>query len=100
MAKRKPVDEQLASDWWDKDGRFIDPDESSVPWYDKRHLLAQTAYCEGYNAGLAAKGTQASPKLANTVPLVLYFGNVQDREDFMKAVFEAKPDMISKRWPE
>lgn len=31
-------------DWWNSDGRFLDPDTSDVPWFDKREALAEYAY--------------------------------------------------------
>lgn len=97
--KQKPIDEKLASDWWHADGRFIDPDESSVPWYDKRHLLAQMAYCAGYNAGLARKGADADPRLKDALPLVMYFNSAVDRDEFVREVEKAKPNMTKKKWP-
>lgn len=30
--------------WWDLTGRFIDPDFSDVPWFDKREGLAAAAF--------------------------------------------------------
>lgn len=36
--------EKLFEDWWNKDGRFIDPDTSDVPWFDKRKGLAAYAF--------------------------------------------------------
>ena len=44
-------------------------------------------------------GRMADARLDNSVPLALYFANVEDREEFVAAVMEAKPGMISKRWP-
>lgn len=44
-------------------------------------------------------GRAASEKLDSSVPLCLYFANETDREEFIAAVHEAKPNMISKRWP-
>lgn len=82
--KKKPIDEQLAFDWWHKDGRFIDPDESAVPWHDKRHLLAQIAYQAGFNAAMALHGTSTSLEVRRTLPLVLYFGDEQGREEFLE----------------
>lgn len=39
----------LFLDWWQKEGRLIDPDTSDVPWFDKRQGLAEYAF----NAGIA-----------------------------------------------
>jgi hypothetical protein len=36
--------EKLFEEWWSKDGRFIDPDTSDVPWFDKRKGLASQAF--------------------------------------------------------
>jgi hypothetical protein len=44
-------------------------------------------------------GRAADEKLEASVPLCLYFYNEQDRKEFIEAVHEAKPGMISKRWP-
>lgn len=30
--------------WWRTVGRFLDPDTSDVPWFDKRKSLAQSAF--------------------------------------------------------
>ena len=51
---RKQVDvEKLFLDWWGDEGRLIDPDDQSVPWFDKRHLLAEYAFVAGYDAAKA-----------------------------------------------
>lgn len=44
-------------------------------------------------------GRAASPDLEDSLPLCLYFASKQDREEFVSAVREAKPGMISKTWP-
>jgi hypothetical protein len=44
-------------------------------------------------------GRTADKRLKETLPLVLYFPNEQDREEFIAAVHEAKPDMIARRMP-
>lgn len=36
--------EKLFEDWWQADGKFIDPDTSDVPWFDKRKALAALAF--------------------------------------------------------
>jgi len=48
---------------------------------------------------LAEKGRAADKRLEPTLPLVLYFGSVQDREEFIAVVHEAKPGMVAKRMP-
>jgi len=44
-------------------------------------------------------GRAADEKLGDSVPLCLYFTSKEDREEFIAAVREAKPNMISRRWP-
>lgn len=44
-------------------------------------------------------GRAASAKLDDTEPLVLYFASEQDRAEFLAIMAEAKPGMISRRWP-
>jgi hypothetical protein len=44
-------------------------------------------------------GRAASTTLDDSLPLCLYFDNKEDREEFVAAVQEAKPGMVSKRWP-
>lgn len=41
MATQKPSN---FDDWWEKDGKFYDPDWSDVPWFDKRKDLAEYAW--------------------------------------------------------
>lgn len=48
---------------------------------------------------MAEKGRAADPALADTLPLVLYFGTKEDRDAFVAAVREAKPGMYSKHLP-
>lgn len=38
--------------WWRTDGRYIDPDTEDVDWYDKRDVLAQLAFVQGYKSAL------------------------------------------------
>lgn len=44
-------------------------------------------------------GRAADSKLDATEPLVLYFATEEDREEFIAMIREAKPDMISRKWP-
>ena len=44
-------------------------------------------------------GRAATSKLEDSLPLCLYFGSKEDREEFVALVHEAKPNMIAKRWP-
>ena len=30
--------------WWEREGRFFDPDTDDVPWFDKRKALAEKAF--------------------------------------------------------
>lgn len=39
--------------WWEKDGRFYDPDTEDVPWFDKRKDLAEIAFRKGVEIGMA-----------------------------------------------
>jgi hypothetical protein len=34
-------------EWWERDGMYIDPDTSDVPWFDKRKGLAECAFVAG-----------------------------------------------------
>lgn len=36
-----------SAQWWDRDGRYIDPDFSEVDWYAKRGALARGAFEAG-----------------------------------------------------
>lgn len=44
-------------------------------------------------------GRAADYTLADSAPLVLYFADDNARRDFVEAIMEAKPGMISRRWP-
>lgn len=66
--------------WWEREGRFLDPDFSDVPWFDKREALAEMAF----NAAMA----QSSNYIADdsTLPEKIVFANgrvvsVQDHGD-------------------
>lgn len=48
---------------------------------------------------MAETGRSADPALEDTLPLVLYFGTKEDREEFVAVVREAKPGMYSKHLP-
>ncbi len=47
MAKNKSQADKLFDDWWQNDGRTIDPDVAEVSWYDKRKELAGVAFYQG-----------------------------------------------------
>jgi hypothetical protein len=64
-------------DWWDKDGRFYDPDTSDVPWFDKREFLAEYAF-DAARAGMGnftvddeAHPTRATFACGRTVHVVM-----------------------------
>lgn len=48
---------------------------------------------------IAEQGRLADHRLERAVPLCLYFDNDQDRREFIEAVHEAKPGMVSRAWP-
>jgi hypothetical protein len=48
---------------------------------------------------VAETGRSADSRLDKTLPLCLYFGNEQDREEFIELVRAAKPNMTMKRMP-
>jgi hypothetical protein len=41
----------------------------------------------------------ADSRLEDSTPLALFFHSKEDRDEFVAAIIEAKPGMISKRWP-
>lgn len=48
---------------------------------------------------MSEQGRAADESLKDTLPLVLYFGNEADREEFIAIVRDAKPGMVAKRMP-
>lgn len=48
---------------------------------------------------LAEEGRRADPRLAASLPLVLYFKDDQDRDEFVALVREAKPGMVMRKVP-
>lgn len=48
---------------------------------------------------VAEIGRSADDRLAETLPLVLYFATKQDRDEFVAAVQEAKPGMVARKLP-
>ena len=44
-------------------------------------------------------GRASEEKLEDNIPLALYFTTPEDRDEFVALILEAKPGMISKRWP-
>ena len=59
--------------WWQEEGRWLDPDTSDVPWFDKRQGLAEMAFEAGIKCGMARAGNYT----ANTEidPTVVEFAN-------------------------
>lgn len=47
----------------------------------------------------AEKGRAADESLRDTLPLILYFGSEQDRDEFMAAMRAEKPGMMAKKLP-
>jgi hypothetical protein len=48
---------------------------------------------------IAETGRSADDTLTDTLPLVLYFGNAVERDEFVAVMRDAKPNMITKRLP-
>jgi hypothetical protein len=48
---------------------------------------------------LAEIGMASDERLNNSAPLVLYFATDEDRREFFRLIMEAKPGMISRKWP-
>lgn len=48
---------------------------------------------------VAEIGRSADPRLDKTLPLVVYFGEDRDREEFIAAILEANPGFVMKRMP-
>ena len=48
---------------------------------------------------VAETGRSADKGLEETLPLCLYFGSAEDREEFIAIVREAKPGMVMKQMP-
>jgi len=48
---------------------------------------------------VAETGRAADERLEESLPLCLYFGSDEDREEFVAMVREAKPGMMMKRLP-
>lgn len=48
---------------------------------------------------VAEEGRRADERLAESLPLVLYFVTDADRDEFIAMVREAKPNMITKKMP-
>lgn len=44
MTPTAPTQPTPFEEWWLRNGQFIDPDTSDVPWFDKRRALAESAF--------------------------------------------------------
>lgn len=49
--------------WWNADGRFLDPDTSDVPWFDKREALAEDAYLAAASARQNPASNPSKPRM-------------------------------------
>jgi hypothetical protein len=43
-----PTIEERFEEWWSREGRWIDPDTSDVPWFDKRKELCGSAFIAAF----------------------------------------------------
>ena len=43
-AKKEQQMMETFEQWWERDGKFFDPDTDDVPWFDKRKFLAEYAW--------------------------------------------------------
>ena len=48
---------------------------------------------------ISERGRAADPALDQALPLVLYFGTPEDRDEFMALMREAKPNMVTRAMP-
>jgi hypothetical protein len=68
--------------------------------------LIDAAIADAFKSGFehaVAGGKEAArkcPQLGNAMPLVLYFVNAKDRQEFADMIHEAKPHMIETKIPE
>lgn len=61
--------DEMFSGWWSRDGQYLDPDTSDVPWYDKRKGLAHLAF----NAAMGMSGNYVADKECE--PTIVTFTN-------------------------
>ena len=84
----------------DTDGRLRERCKAMLSMLQMDAMLRQGSAVDDLMAFVAAeKGRSADPALEDTLPLVLYFGTKEDREEFVAVVREAKPGMYSKYLP-
>ena len=73
-------------EWWNRDGKFYDPDTDDVPWFDKRKELAERAF----NAAKAQSGNYVCDD--TTFPGLVQFANghnvrIVERADGVKGYY-------------
>lgn len=56
-------------EWWENEGKYLDPDTEDVSWFDKRKELAQMAF----GAGRAGSGNYVADH--DTYPKEVRFAN-------------------------
>ncbi|MDR3392459.1 MAG: hypothetical protein P4L77_12080 [Sulfuriferula sp.] len=65
LSKRREAAQPVAPisfrDWWNSQGRMIDPDTEDVPWFDKREALCEAAYDAGKSSVKFAGAYSAQP---------------------------------------
>ena len=72
-----------------------------APGYDKS---SEEVFADMYAGRLlefveSERGRSADSSLKDTMPLVLYFADEKDREEFIALILAAKPNMIAKKMP-
>ena len=64
---------QQFQNWWDNEGKSIDPDTEDVSWFDKRKGLAERAFNTGLELGKAIAGNYTADD--DTYPSEVNFAN-------------------------
>ena len=66
------------NEWWEKDGRYIDPDTSDVDWYDKRKELAGIAFeaALNVNAEMTAERAEAAERIKDLLRILSGFNSL------------------------
>jgi hypothetical protein len=100
--------DQAFSQWWNEDGRYLDPDTDDVPWYDKREALAQYAFNAAVDAakartahpcGGAANTDSSELSLEQRVRLLTRFGGISERSNGFNQAIEAVCTLIASLAP-
>lgn len=60
---------EMFESWWQRDGRYIDPDTDDVPWFDKRKELCEHAF----RAAMAQSGNYTADR--EVLPQAVTFVN-------------------------